>query len=120
MAEIFALIDDIFFQTKLLETARHTGVELKTFSSSAAILAALNSANGTGPRLIIVDLNARSSPIETIAVLRAHDSQIPVVSFFSHVQTELALRASEAGCTEILPRSKFSKDLAAIFARARS
>ena len=120
MADIFALIDDIFFQSKLLETAKHTGVELKAFSSSGALLAALNAANGAAPRLIIIDLNARSSPIETIAAMRARDSQIPVVSFFSHVQTELAQRARDAGCTEILPRSKFTKDLAAIFSRATS
>lgn len=120
MVQIFALIDDIFFQSKLLETAKHTGVELKTFSSSDALLAALNSANGGAPRLIIVDLNARSSPVETIAAMRARDSQIPILSFFSHVQTELAQRAREAGCAEILPRSKFTKDLAAIFARAKS
>ena len=120
MAHIFALIDDIFFQSKLMETAKHMGVELKAFSSSDAILAALNTANGGAPRLIIVDLNARSSPIETIAAMRARDSKIPLVSFFSHVQTELAQRAREAGCTEILPRSKFTKELAAIFARAKS
>ena len=120
MAQIFALIDDIFFQSKLLETAKHAGVELKAFSSSDALLAALNRANGAAPRLIIIDLNARSSPIETIAAMRARDSQIPVVSFFSHVQTELAQRARDAGCTEILPRSKFTKDLAAILSRAKS
>jgi DNA-binding NarL/FixJ family response regulator len=120
VADIFALIDDIFFQSKLLETAKHTGVELKAFSSSGALLAALNAANGAAPRLIIIDLNARSSPIETIAAMRARDSQIPVVSFFSHVQTELAQRARDAGCTEILPRSKFTKDLAAIFSRVKS
>lgn len=120
MAQIFALIDDIFFQSKLFETAKHTGVELKAFSSSDALLAALNNANGAPPRLVVVDLNARSSPIETIAAMRARDSQIPLVSFFSHVQTELAQRAREAGCTEILPRSKFTKELPAIFARAKS
>lgn len=120
MAQIFALIDDIFFQSKLVETAKHIGVELKAFSSSDALLAALTNANGAAPRLIVVDLNARSSPIEAMVAMRARDSQVPLVSFFSHVQTELAQRAREAGCTEILPRSKFTKDLAAIFSRAKS
>lgn len=117
MAHIFALIDDIFFQAKLMETAKHTGVEMKPFSSAGALLAAMD--NGASPKLVVVDLNARSAPVETIASLRAQNSQIPVVAFFSHVQTELAQRARAAGCTEILPRSKFTKDLAAIFSRAK-
>ena len=30
MAEVLALVDDLFFQAKMLETARHVGVELRT------------------------------------------------------------------------------------------
>jgi len=116
VAQIFALIDDIFFQAKMAETARHTGVEMKTFSAGDALLAAMNEGS---PSLVIVDLNARQSPTETIASLRSRDSQIPVIAFFSHVQTELALRARQAGCTEVMPRSKFTKDLGAIFSRAK-
>lgn len=101
----------------MMETAKHSGVEMKPFSSGEALLAAIN---GAPPRLIIVDLNARSAPIETIASLRARDSQIPIIAFFSHVQVGLAQRARDAGCTEVIPRSRFTKDLAAILSRAKS
>lgn len=117
MAEILALVDDIFFQAKMLETAKHSGVEMKPFSSGEALLAAID---GVPPRLVIIDLNARSAPIETIASLRARDSQLPIVAFFSHVQVDLAQRARSAGCTEVIPRSRFTKDLAAILSRAKS
>lgn len=117
MAQILALVDDIFFQAKMLETAKHSGVEMKPFSSSDALLAAIN---GTPPRLVVVDLNARSAPLETIAFLRARDSQLPIVAFFSHVQVDLAQRARSAGCTEVMPRSRFTKDLASIFSRVKS
>lgn len=117
MAEILALVDDIFFQAKMLETAKHSGVEMKPFSSGEALLAAID---GTPPRLVVVDLNARSAPVETIASLRARDSKLPIVAFFSHVQVDLAQRARTAGCTEIIPRSRFTKDLAAILSRAKS
>lgn len=117
MAQILALVDDIFFQAKMLETARHTGVEMKSFVSGDALLAELNQA---APKLIVVDLNARQAPVETIASLHSLAAQTPVVAFFSHVQTELAQRARAAGCAEVMPRSKFTKDLAAIFSRAKS
>ena len=117
MAQVFALIDDIFFQAKLIETAKHTGVDLKSFSAGDTLLA---EANQAPPKLIIVDLNARNAPTETIAALRSRNSRIPVIAFFSHVQTDLAQRARQAGCTEVMPRSKFTKDLAAIFSRAKS
>lgn len=117
MAQILALVDDIFFQAKMLETAKHIGVELKSFSAGNALLAEVNQ---TPPKLIVVDLNARQSAVETIALLHSHNSQIPVLAFFSHVQTDLAQRAHQAGCTEVMPRSKFTKELAAIFSRAKS
>ena len=117
MAQVLALVDDIFFQAKMLETARHTGVEMKSFTSGDALLAELNH---DPPKLVVVDLNARQAPVETIASLRSHAARTPVVAFFSHVQTELAQRARDAGCAEVMPRSKFTKDLAAIFSRAKS
>jgi len=116
VAQIFALIDDLFFQAKLMETAKRTGVELNAFHSGDALLAAMNP---RGPQLVIVDLNARQAPVEAISALRSRDSQIPVVAFFSHVQTELAERARQAGCSEVMPRSKFTRELPAIFARAK-
>jgi DNA-binding NarL/FixJ family response regulator len=117
VAQILALVDDIFFQAKMLETAKHAGVEMKSFTSGEALLAELNQAP---PKLIVIDLNARQAPVETIACLRSRAAQTPVVAFFSHVQTELAQRARDAGCTEVMPRSKFTKDLGAIFSRAKS
>lgn len=117
MAQILVLVDDIFFQAKMLETAKHSGVEIKSFSSGDALLA---EANRAAPKLVIVDLNARQAPVETIASLRSGDSQIPVIAYFSHVQTDLAQRARQAGCMEVIPRSKFTKDLTTILLRAKS
>jgi hypothetical protein len=42
------------------------------------------------------------------------------VGFLSHVQIDLAEQARAAGCSEVMPRSKFTKDLATILARAKS
>ena len=114
MAEIFALVDDIFFQAKMMETAKQVGVELKSFSTGEALLAEWEKQQ---PKLVVVDLNARQSPMEVIAAVRARRAEMRVIGFFSHVQTELAQRARDAGCTEVMPRSKFTKELAAIFSQ---
>lgn len=124
MANVVALVDDVFFQAKMAETARQVGVELKTVATGDALLAEAlapgGSAGPQAPRLLIVDLNARHGAIEALERLRAAANQRPVVAFFSHVQVELAERARAAGCEQVLPRSKFTQNLAAILAAAKS
>ncbi len=116
MADIVVLIDDLFFQSKIIETARHVGIELKLCSTTEAFLSEIAK---SAPSLAIVDLNARNTPLEAIARLRSTGNQVPVIGYLSHVQTELAERAKAAGCREVMPRSKFSMNLAAILATAK-
>jgi hypothetical protein len=44
---------------------------------------------------------------------------VPLLGFFSHVQTELQQRAKEAGFDRVMPRSAFSKNLAEILGGAK-
>lgn len=115
MGRVVGLMDDLFFQMKVAETAKHLGVEFKV-AGNADVLAAM-----TEPptRLVIVDLNAKSDPVATIARLRATQRDLPVVAFLSHVQTELAAQARAAGSTEVLPRSVFTQNLARILEIAK-
>jgi CheY-like chemotaxis protein len=123
--EVLALIDDLFFQAKLTETARKLGVMLKTVSTGPALVQALGQApDGTapnnGPRLVVVDLNARQGPLEAIEQLQRSGNSIPVIGFLSHVQTELAERARAAGCRQVMPRSSFTMNLPEILRQATS
>ena len=43
-ADVLALVDDLFFQAKMVETARRVGVKLKTVSTGAALMEALDGA----------------------------------------------------------------------------
>lgn len=117
MAQVLAFIDDLFFQAKLLETAKLVGVDLRACSTAAALDAEIMKAP---PNLVVVDLNARSGPFEAIERLHAGGAKIPLVAFLSHVQTDLAARARAAGCLDVMPRSKFTENLATILARAKS
>ena len=115
MGRVIALMDDLFFQMKLAETAKQLGVEVKVATNGEALMALMESA----PKLVIIDLNARSQPLLTIEKLRQVRKDIRVVGFLSHVQTELAAQAQAAGCDEVLPRSSFTQNLAAILSAAK-
>jgi CheY-like chemotaxis protein len=115
MGRVVALMDDLFFQMKLAETAKQLGVEVKVATSGEALEGLMQSE----PKLVIVDLNARSKPLQAIEKLRQTRKDVRVVGFLSHVQTELAAQAQAAGCNEVLPRSSFTQNLATILSAAK-
>jgi DNA-binding NarL/FixJ family response regulator len=116
MGSVVALMDDIFFQMKVAETAKHLGLEFKVATNTDALIGLLE----PRPQLVIVDLNARSQPIEAIVKLRAAAPDLRVVAFLSHVQRELAEQAKNAGCSEVMPRSAFTQNLAEILSPAKA
>jgi CheY-like chemotaxis protein len=126
MGNVIALVDDFFFRARIAETARHTGVEFEAVGTGKELLEKLQSAsgdtnlNGKVPALILVDLNSRGGALEALCDLQAAGNQIPVIAFLSHVQTELAEQARAAGCAEVMPRSKFTQNLAAILERVKA
>jgi DNA-binding NarL/FixJ family response regulator len=117
LADVVVLVDDLFFQSKIVETARLTGVDLKLCSTPDAFIAEIERG---APMLAIVDLNARANPLSAIERLHAAGNQVPVIGYLSHVQIDLAERATAAGCREVMPRSKFSMNLASILGSAKS
>src|ERR1700747_576991 len=101
MGRVVALMDDLFFQMKVLETAKHLGVEFKVAANGEVLAGMLEPPT----KLVIIDLNAKSQPVATLARVRATQKELRVVAFLSHVQTELAAQARAAGATEVMPRS---------------
>jgi CheY-like chemotaxis protein len=122
MADVLALVDDLFFQAKLVETARQVGIVLQTVGTGEALLSAATAARGAtdGPRLLLVDLNARAGALQAIETLHAEGNQLPIIAFLSHVQVELAERARVAGCQQVMARSQFTSQLAAILRQAKA
>jgi CheY-like chemotaxis protein len=134
MADAIALIDDLFFLAKVHETAKHTGVTLETAATGEQLLKA---AAASPAALILVDLNARQGALDAVERLCAAngEARLPpacrtggdgqgnprrVIAFLSHVQTDLAERARAAGCQDVMPRSKFTQNLAEILRGAKS
>jgi CheY-like chemotaxis protein len=120
MADAIALIDDLFFLAKVRETAKQTGVTLETASTGEQLLKAA----ATSPAaLLLVDLNARVGALDAVEHLCAQNgtgNPRRVIAFLSHVQTDLAERARAAGCQDVMPRSKFTQNLAEILRGAKA
>src|SRR5258707_12609527 len=100
MVRVVALMDDLFFQMKVAETAKHLGMELKVAGNADSLTQLLEME--PAPNLVIVDLNARSGAIAAIERVRAAKNGVRMVGFLLHVQTDLAAQARAAGCDEVM------------------
>ncbi len=117
--KIFAFIEDLFFVAKINETARKLNLKVQFVKSEKDIFAAMEQNGNTKPTLVIVDLNnVAIKPITTISKVKsAFKKETNVIGFVSHVQGELKLKAQEAGCDMVLPRSAFSANLPQLLRR---
>jgi PleD family two-component response regulator len=111
---ILAVLDDLFFSSKIRVAARDAGVEVVFARSAESVLA---EARKTSPSLVILDLNsARTDPLATLSALKGDPAMasIPTVGFVSHVQVDVIRAAREAGVDEVFARSAFAERLSAI------
>jgi CheY-like chemotaxis protein len=117
-AKIYALIDDLFFVAKIQEVGRQLNVKVE-FVKSEKDVASKTEENEEKPSLIIVDLNSSSiKPLTIIPKLRSKFKKATsIVGFVSHVQGDLKMKAQEAGCDVVMPRSTFSQNLASLLRR---
>lgn len=112
---IYCFIDDLFFNAKINEVSRKTGIKVGFLKGSdkegiAHLTAAPESERAA---LIIFDLNnANAKPLTLIPKLKAKLKRgTSIIGFLSHVQGDLKAKAIEAGCDTVMPRSAFSQNL---------
>lgn len=106
---VVAVVDDMFFASKIRAVAEAVGVEVSFPRTKEALIEKAREA-----QLIVVDLhNQRFDPVAVATDLKADEGlrAIPIVGFFSHVETELQRNALAAGFDQVLPRSVFARDL---------
>ncbi len=113
---VTAVVDDMFFISKI----RETGKALEMIVNFPRTLDGLRASLAEDvPQLILVDLHHQKlDPVQLALELKANQTikSVPLLGFFSHVQTDLQRQALEAGFDEVLPRSIFFRDLAKILA----
>ena len=107
---VIAVVDDMFFASKIRAVAEAVGTEISFPRSKEALMQKVRE---TKPRLVIVDLhNQKIDPNELAQELTG----IRLLGFFSHVQSELQRNAIAAGFDQVIPRSVFARDLPKILA----
>ncbi len=116
---IFAFVDDLFFLAKIQEVARKLNVKVEFVKTDKDILDRVRNNGDEKPSLIIIDLNnLNAKPLTIIPKLKKELKKgTAIIGFVSHVQGELKLKAQEAGCDMVLPRSAFSQNLPSLLRR---
>ena len=110
---ILAVVDDLFFLSKIQQTAANVGIEVRPAQPGdlEGLIAQVV------PKGLIIDLNHRSGKaLEVLRYLKSGvtTKDIPVVGFVSHVQSEVIAAARDAGCDRVLARSAFTAQLPAL------
>ena len=99
---------DLIFSTKITGTARAIGLDVQVLGSANAALARIHS---DPPRCVILDLGLSSLTSELMREIVVAAAGSPVLAFGSHVDTDRLQAASDAGCTEVMPRSRLAASL---------
>jgi CheY-like chemotaxis protein len=113
---ILAVLEDLFFTVKIHEAAKRAGLPVEFLKSEIDALLRAK----TQPALIIIDLNFQGiDALKLVGELKADAATkgISLLGYLSHVQGELKLKAQEAGCDMVMPRSAFSQSLPQILRR---
>lgn len=117
---ILVAVDDFLFRSKIRATAKQAEVEV-TFAKSAEEI--VETVRSRAPSLVIFDLNSASlDPIGAIATLKDDPAlaSTRTLGFVSHVDAARIQAARAAGADEVMARSAFAANLAAILLTDRT
>lgn len=104
---VHALVDDLFFRSRIESTAEAAGVSIVVSRSLPELVRHIEAAGGGG---VLVDLALPSAPA-AIAALKRRAAPPAIVAWGSHVDQEAMDAARGAGADRVLPRSAFTRRL---------
>jgi hypothetical protein len=111
---IFCFIDDLFFQAKIQETAKKLGVKVEFVKGEKETISRIiDSPEAEKPTLVVFDLNnLNAKPMTLIPKFKTKFKKATsIIGFLNHLQGDLKMKALEAGCDTVMPRSAFSQSL---------
>jgi len=107
---------DLMLAVRVEGVAVALGCRLRTAESAAAAAGIVAEA---APVAAVIDLAAPGLALaETVAALRRLDAALFVLGFFPHVQRELGAAGRAAGCSLVVPRSRFMAELPQLLRQA--
>ena len=116
MHKAIAVVEDLLFTVKILESAKRAGLAIEFVKSRQDAMEKARE----HPALMVIDLNFTNvDPLALIGSLKSEEAtrRVPLIGYVSHVQGELKVAAQLAGCNQVMPRSAFSLNLQQIMNR---
>ncbi len=109
---IYCFIEDLFFQAKIQETAKKLGIKVEFVKGEKETISRITDAP-EAPTLVVFDLNnLNAKPMTLIPKLKTKFKKATsIIGFLNHLQGDLKMKAMEAGCDTVMPRSAFSQSL---------
>jgi len=107
---IIAFVDDLMLLSRIREAAGAGGREVRTARTVATLVEACSDSSA----LVLLDLDSSRLPVsDALKALHAgaHLPGVRTVGVFSHVHAERAEAAIAAGCTQVLSRGAFMREL---------
>jgi hypothetical protein len=117
---IYFFIEDLFFLAKIQETAKKLGIKVGFLKNEKDTVSKIVDApESERPSLIVFDLNnTNAKPLTLIPKLKTKlKKSTSIIGFLSHLQGDLKVKAVEAGCDMVMPRSAFSQNLPSLMRR---
>jgi hypothetical protein len=111
---IFCFIEDLFLQAKIQENARKLGIKVEFVKGDKEVVSRLTDApESERPTLLVFDLNnLNAKPMALIPKFKTKlKKATSIIGFLHHLQGDLKIKALEAGCDTVMPRSAFSQSL---------
>ena len=109
---VLAIVDDLIFRGKLETAAAQLGAPLALSMTLSGI-----PQPGQAWSRIPIDLNlSTGDALDIVRALRQAHPSVPVIGYYAHVQEALGHAALDAGCSQVLPRSAFIRDLPRLLA----
>jgi CheY-like chemotaxis protein len=99
---------DLFFTSKVTGTAAALGLTVEAVGDATAALERV-AAGGVG--CLFLDLADAALDVGALFAQMPAGARPRVIAFGSHVATARLASAREAGCDEVLPRSRFTTEL---------
>ena len=117
---IYCFIEDLFFLAKIQETARKLGVKVEFVKGDKESVDRIcDVPEDARPALLVFDLNnLNAKPMTLIPKFKSKFKKATsIIGFLNHLQGDLKIKAMEAGCDSVMPRSAFSQSLPTLLRR---
>jgi DNA-binding NarL/FixJ family response regulator len=120
MAQVFALVPDLLFGSRVQGSLAAAGHEVELVADERRLRERLTEQSQHSGEVLVVDLTDEqldgSAILESLAADDALEG-IQTLAFYSHVDTAVRERATQAGFDLIVPRSRMAREGPELVAR---